>query len=66
MDHDSHVKAYHRYQIRKAVAKAAATYVAVRLHSDFMFRMPRRARWTWKNHVAHGLNRFYQWLEGGK
>lgn len=19
--------------------------------------------WSWKNHIAHGLNRFYQWLE---
>lgn len=26
----------------------------------------KRQPWTWKNYVAHGLNRFYQWLESGK
>lgn len=26
----------------------------------------KRQPWTWKNYVAYGLNRFYQWLESGK
>ncbi len=66
MDHDSHVKAYHRYQIRIAVQRAAVSYVVCRYEMaarGLDFTRQTRSGWTWRNHVANWINKTLNLLE---
>lgn len=63
-DHDAHVKAYRRRELRRAVFEA---YYTLALHRMAMGRaaVPRKKRkgWTWKNHLANWINKTLNLLE---
>jgi len=69
MDHDAHVRAYHRHLIGKAIYQAAV--VACRLQVERrVWGVSRETRvtavgrpWTWKNHLAHWINKTLNLLE---
>lgn len=72
MDHDAHVRAYHRHLIGKAVYQAMTVFVASRVYGGReIYRREMKLtgsgrpikRWTWKNHVANWINKTVKLLE---
>lgn len=69
MDHDAHVRAYHRHLIEKAFCEAMTVAVGVRMYqrawgvrSEVRVTGVGRA-WTWKNHLANWINKTVNLLE---
>ncbi|WP_375191242.1 hypothetical protein [Marinobacter sp.] len=71
MDHDAHVRAYHRHLIGMAIYRAMAVYAGCRVYPTMTgkrltaldFTKQKRSGWTWKNHLANWINKTLYLLE---
>lgn len=63
MDHDAHVTAYRREQIRKALEAVAHSWEWRVFEAYRGARIPVKKRWTWKNHLANWINKTVKLLE---